>query len=161
MVETLTRIIGVGNPLMGDDGIGIAAIRLLENEVLPTGVELIDAGCGGLTLLQFFQDCQHAIIVDAAEFRTKPGTIRILHDPASEQLPENNRLLLSHQPGLPEVLAAARRLNCLPQLTLILVQVETCQPQWQLSPRVQMALPKLVRSIFDVIAANHSSDPSR
>lgn len=153
------KIIGIGNPLMGDDGIGIAAIRLLENHPLSDRVDVIDGGCGGLILLQLLEDCRHAIIVDAAEFQEKPGTIRILRNPDPDQLPENGGQLLSHQPGLPEVLSAARCLNCLPPLTLVLVQIETCLPRLHLSSGVQKSLPNLIQVILDEVAAPGPSQP--
>jgi hydrogenase maturation protease len=148
MTGSLTRIIGIGNPLMGDDGIGNAVIELLRGQTLPAVVELIDGGCAGLTLLQLLEGCRRAILIDAADFRAEPGTIRILRDPELSRLPPERPLQGSHQPGLGEVLLWAAKLDRLPQITLVLMQVESCRPGWELSVKVRAALPELLRRII-------------
>lgn len=156
MTGTLTRIIGLGNPLMGDDGVAVAAIERLRNGPLPAGVAVVDGGCAGLTLLQLLEDCRQAIIVDAADFKAEPGTIRVLRKPDLTQLAGQQGAQRSHQPGLQEVLLLAGKLDGLPPLTLILVQVESCRPQLRLSAKVRAALPELIRSILAETAGRHS-----
>ncbi len=155
MAAAVTKVIGVGNPLMGDDGVGITAIELLQKGKLPTEVELIDGGCGGLVLLQLLEDCPRALIIDAADFAAEPGNIRILRNPDLSQLSQNQQLQLIHQPGLLEIFILADKLQRLPLLTLVLVQVESCEPKLQLSTKVEAALPELVRTVL-----NEITDPS-
>lgn len=157
----MTRIIGIGNRLMGDDGVGIVAIELLEQENLPVSVELIDGGCGGLNLLPLLEDCHRAIIIDAGEFAAPPGTVRILRDPDPAQLPQEQPVRLSHQQGLPEALQLAGKLDRLPQITLVLVQVESCRPQLQLSPPVTAALSELVETVLREISGPGFPGPAR
>jgi len=151
MVGSVTRIIGIGNRLMGDDGVGITAIEMLGKENLPVSVELIDGGCGGVTLLQLLEGCRRAVIIDAADFSAQPGTVSILRNPNPSQWPQEQPARLSHQQGLQEVLLLAGKLDRLPQVSLILVQVETCQPRLQLSAPVTAALPELVQIILQEI----------
>ncbi|MDI6689944.1 MAG: hydrogenase maturation protease [Actinomycetota bacterium] len=59
---------GVGNSLMGDDGVGIAVLALLKNETLPENVCIIDIGMSSLSLLHALTELDAAIIVDAVDF---------------------------------------------------------------------------------------------
>jgi len=67
-------VIGIGNPLMRDDGAGLSVIDLLSRE--PKNVAIVDAGTGGMMLLHILPDLDVAVIVDAVDFGGKPGEIR-------------------------------------------------------------------------------------
>lgn len=146
------RIIGVGNPLMGDDGIGITIIERLQQETLPEQVELIDGGCGGLTLLDYFEDCRQLIIVDAADFGAPAGSLKIMAAPELQRLPSPSPGLTTHQPGLREVLMLAEQLGNLPRITLCLIQIESCQPAASLSQKVSSAIEELVAELHKILA---------
>ncbi|MFH1602599.1 MAG: hydrogenase maturation protease [Pseudomonadota bacterium] len=68
-------VIGVGNILMGDDGIGVAVIEALRKEDLPGQVELYDAGIALSDVLATIGDCARVILVDSCKAGEKPGTI--------------------------------------------------------------------------------------
>jgi hydrogenase maturation protease len=146
------RIIGIGNPLMGDDGIGIAAVSALEKEGVPEGVEIIDGGTGGLTLLTLMEGAKKVILVDAVETGREPGTILRL---AGEDLePETSASSLSlHSSGLPEVLALGRALGTLPPLILFGVQPDSVEVRLGLSELVAAALPPLLALIREELKA--------
>lgn len=146
------RIIGIGNPLMGDDGIGIAAVSALEKEGVPEGVEIIDGGTGGLTLLTLMEGAKRVILVDAVETGREPGTILRL---AGEDLePETSASSLSlHSSGLPEVLALGRALGTLPPLILFGVQPDSVEVRLGLSEPVAAALPSLLALIREELKA--------
>ena len=59
-------VLGIGNLLLSDEGVGIHVVRALENVPLPPHVCLMDGGTGGFSLIPFFQDYEHVVIVDAA-----------------------------------------------------------------------------------------------
>ena len=103
---------------------GISAIAQLQQESLPANIELIDGGCGGLTLLPLFEDCQRLIIIDAADFGASAGSIRTLRNPDLNQLPAALPHQASHNFGLIDILRAAEKLGSLPALTLVLLQQE-------------------------------------
>ncbi|ALC18029.1 hydrogenase maturation protease [Desulfuromonas soudanensis] len=146
------RIIGIGNPLMGDDGIGIAAVAALEKEGVPEGVDIIDGGTGGLTLLTLMEGAKRVILVDAVETGSPPGTILRL---AGEDLePETAASSLSlHSGGLPEVLALGRALGTLPPLILFGVQPHSVEVRLGLSDPVAAALPPLLALIREELKA--------
>ena len=65
MMEKKTLILGVGNLLLKDEGVGIHVIRALEKETLPAHVTLMDGGTGGLHLISWLTGYDHIIMVDA------------------------------------------------------------------------------------------------
>ena len=146
-----TRVIGIGNPLMGDDGLGISAIEELQKQPLPASVELIDGGCGGLSLLPLFANCRQVLIIDAADFTAAPGDLRILHNADLALLPKPTKLANGHLFSLPEILQIAAKLQPLPPLTLYLVQVATCHSGIGLSLAVKAAIPSLVKQILKTL----------
>jgi hydrogenase maturation protease len=153
MTKTQIRIIGIGNPLMGDDGLGIAAIAHLQQKPLPPGIELIDGGCGGLSLLALLAECRQAIIIDAADFGATPGSIKILTAADLDQLPPQTFRPTGHQHGLAEVLHLLIKLEQLPRLSLIFMQVENCQLRGGLTARVNAAIPNLLETVQRCLTA--------
>lgn len=159
MARAPIRIIGAGNPLMGDDGIGIAAIERLQQQSLAPHIELIDAGCGGLSLVPLLAECREAIIIDAADFGATPGSIRTLTHNDLALMPPHSSRLTSHQPGLAEVIMLSKKLAQLPRLTLILIQVQVCALQFGLSAPVQAALPDLIETVLRAVQAAQARTP--
>ena len=149
----ISRIIGIGNLLMGDDGLGVVAIEELRRRKIPPTIELIDGGCGGVTLLQILAECGRAIIIDAADFGKKPGAI--LRYPAEKIINSQQSTTQAslHQTGLAEVLILAKKLGQLPDLTLFLVQPQIIERSLELSKPVQEALPHLLDMLIGELAA--------
>ena len=80
-----TLVIGLGNPLMGDDGIGLAALEQLGgSRQLPGGVELVDGGTWGMNLLPLIEDADRVVFLDAIDAGHSPGALIELE---REQLP--------------------------------------------------------------------------
>ena len=73
MMEKKTLILGVGNLLLKDEGVGIHVIRALEKETLPAHVTLMDGGTGGLHLISWLTGYDHIIMVDATLDSNPPG----------------------------------------------------------------------------------------
>ena len=111
-----TRVIGLGSPIMGDDGFGLAVLaRLGERWRIPEDVELVDGGTWGMTLLPTIEDSDHVLFVDAINTGSAPGTVTVI---AREQLPKYFLLKLSpHQIDIREVLAACELRGTLPEVT--------------------------------------------
>ncbi len=146
MATDLIRIIGVGNPLMGDDGVGIKVIELLHQQELPKSVELIDGGCGGLKLLPLLSGCRKLIIVDAADFSAPPGRVRTVTNADLHLLPPAAKQS-GHDISLPELLQTAQKLQQLSPLLLYLVQVKSCRPNTNLTAEINLTPTILVEAI--------------
>lgn len=152
MPET-TRIIGVGNPLMGDDGVGIAAIERLSQRVLPDGVEVIDGGTGGITLLTLMEGAGRVVLIDAVEMGREPGTV-VRFTPDEVVMTGAGETGLSlHETGLAQVFALGAELGSLPdEIVMFGVQPDSVERRLGLSPRVEQALEPLLDEILAEVA---------
>jgi hydrogenase maturation protease len=117
MPEGATVVLGLGNPLMGDDGLGLAVLdRLREEWDIPAEVELVDGGTWGMTLLPLIEDAVHLVLIDAIRTGAPEGTVVELE---RERLPRYLAHKLSpHQIDLQEVLALAELRGTLPAETV-------------------------------------------
>ncbi|HEY76749.1 MAG TPA: hydrogenase maturation protease [Thermoflexia bacterium] len=145
-------VIGLGNPLRGDDGIGPRVVAELHRRELPEGVEAIDGGTGGLDLLRLMEGWDRVIVVDAAEIGREPGAFaRFTPEEVRLRLHEGDLSL--HNAGLPEALALASALNHpLPPITLFGVQPKRIGWEAGLSPVVERTIPALVEAILDEVS---------
>ena len=144
-----TLVLGLGNPLMGDDGAGVAALERLRSDwVVPPEVELIDGGTWGMNLLPFIETARHLILIDAIRTGAAPGTLTVLE---RGELPRYFALKLSpHQIDLREILALAELRGLLPDdLVAIGLEPERVDLELGLSPRVSAGLGKVVDLVVE------------
>jgi hydrogenase maturation protease len=146
-------VLGIGNLLMNDEGVGIHVVSRLEKEGLP-GADLMDGGTGGFHLLGFIQSYKTVIIIDASLDDYPPGHVRILHPRYAKDFP---RQLSAHEIGLKDLIDSAILLGNMPQLHLVAISVKEFQDMgMKLSPEVENAIPdaiKCLRSLVDEITS--------
>jgi hydrogenase maturation protease len=151
--------IGVGNILLGDDGVGVRVIEALrdlagaEPDALPPGTRLVDGGTLGGGLLDVLAGARAVLVVDAVDLGGLPGALGVWRDvvPAS----------VAGTRGVGELLGMARLAGMLPPaLTLVGVGVHEIRPDLRLSASVAAAVPRAVataRRELDRLAARVSS----
>jgi hydrogenase maturation protease len=142
-------VIGVGNPLMGDDGFGIVAIALVRERWRDSpSLALVDGGTWGMNLLPLIEGARRLLIIDAINRGLPPGS-RIELERA--EIPRYLGLTLSpHQLDLREVLALAELRGTLPAETFAIgVQPERVELSLDLSPAVAAKLHGVVADIED------------
>ncbi len=144
MTDRRPVVIGLGNPLMGDDGLGLAALDLLRHA--PVGADLVDGGTWGMNLLPVLESADRVLLVDAIRTGAPAGTI---HELSREEMPAMLVHKLSpHQIDLREVLALGMLRGTLPaELVAIGVEPEVVEMRTELSPVVAAALPALLERI--------------
>lgn len=139
-------VIGLGNPLMGDDGIGLAALdRLRETWSVPPTVELLDGGTWGMSLMPTIERASQVLFLDAVRGGRAPGALAELE---GRELPRMLGLKLSpHQIDLREVLALLELRGTTPR-TLACLGLEPASVELRtgLSPRVAARLDGLVEA---------------
>ncbi|MFO7741406.1 MAG: hydrogenase maturation protease [Anaerolineae bacterium] len=141
-------VLGLGNPLRGDDGVGPRVIAELEDHGLPEGIETLDAGTGGLDLLHVMEDHERIVIVDAAEIGKESGQF-VRFTPDEVLLVESGGRFSLHHAGLAEILALTRALNRpLPPVVMFGVQPEDIGWGQGLSPKVEAGLPTLIDAVL-------------
>ncbi len=138
-------VLGVGNVLMGDEGVGVHAIRRLEGEPGPAGVRLLDGGTGGVNLLADFDGVRAIVLIDATRDGRAPGSLTYLRPERVADLP---RGLGAHDFGLKDLFAACALLGRLPEIHLFTVSVDRIEPMTTtLSAPVAAALPSLEAAV--------------
>lgn len=146
-------VLGVGNILLTDEGIGVRAIEELGRRYqLPPEVELLDGGTSAMELLDDLANCDLLIIADCVRAGKAPGSLLRLKD---EEIPALFRTKLSpHQVGLPDVLATLVITHEAPTHTVLLgVEPESLATHMGLTDTVATTLPHLVDAIAGEIAA--------
>lgn len=147
-----TVVIGLGNPLMGDDGLGLAVLeRLRDGWHLPEDVELVDGGTWGMNLLPVIEDAQRVLLIDAIEIGAAPGTEIIL---PRDRLPRYLATKISpHEVDLRDVLVLAELRGTLPAYTTALgLQPARIELSEELSTVVQEGLDQLVATAIRLLA---------
>ena len=149
MPEQLPILVaGVGNPLMGDEGVGPAVVEAFRSAWDgPRVVETVDAGTGGMALLYSMEGREAAILVDCARMGEPPGTIRRFTPEqarSARQLPG----ISLHEGDLLDLIRLGHRLGMLPPRLVILgIEPSWIGPGGRLSPIVRSALPACVKSL--------------
>jgi hydrogenase maturation protease len=139
------KILGCGNTLMGDDGIGIRVIEKLQEMKLPGDVEIIDAGVGGMAILSWIEDADKVVIVDAVQTGNEPpGTVYMFTD---KELPPSEMFMLSlHDLNLVDTINVGRVVQKMPdEIVIIGVEVKRiAEFTKELTPEVEGAIPEVL-----------------
>jgi hydrogenase maturation protease len=135
-------VLGVGNLLMGDEGVGVVALRHLQEAGLAERAELVDGGTGGFHLLELFLENPKLILIDAAADGRAPGTVSLLRPRFARDFPPS---LSAHDIGLKDLIESAALLGRLPEVQLITISVTNVSSLGlELSSPVAAALPEVV-----------------
>lgn len=141
-----SAVIGLGNPLMGDDGFGLVALERLRDEWTLDGVELADGGTWGMSLLPLVEDSDRIVLLDAIAAGVKAGDVVVLE---RERLPIYlTRKLSPHQIDMRDVLATAEWRGNLPAETVAIgVEPLSVEMGIGLSEEVEQAVDAVVRVV--------------
>lgn len=153
-------VLGLGNVLLRDEGIGVHVIRALEHSPgARTDVELWDGGTAGFALLDVLAARRRVIVVDAVDTGAAPGTIVRL---TAADLAARPAVQVSlHELGLADTLLAARRLGIAPtELVIIGIQPEALTWGLELSPTLARRVPELIRRVLAELDAAPSGSGS-
>lgn len=142
-------VLGLGNLLLEDDGVGSAAVAMLESQyVAPDGVRVFDGGTLGLSLLPYVQDADALILVDAVRTDAAPGSLVRLD--GGDVGPAVATRLSPHQVGVADLLDGARWLGGYPlRVVLLGIVPASMELSLELSPMVKRAMPALVQRVVD------------
>ena len=143
------RILGIGNVLMGDDGLGPFAVEVLRSRYeFPDHVELEDGGTPGLDFLPYLSDARCVIVVDTVSSDAPAGTVKIYRDREIIGSAPPPRLS-PHQPGLREALMATVLTDRTPEeLVLVGVVPETVEQGTRLSAPVAAVVERVISTVL-------------
>lgn len=148
-MENQLLILGLGNLLMGDEGLGVHFARAMEEEVLPENVTVLDGGTGGFHLMSYLEDYPAIIAVDATLDERPAGTLRLIEPRFSKDFP---RSLSTHDIGLRDLIEGLQILGKMPKIYLFVVSIDTVQPLYiGLSPEVGAVIPELIHQVKELV----------
>jgi hydrogenase maturation protease len=146
-------ILGVGNTLLRDEGIGVRLVEAMSSHELPPGVELVDGGTASVELIDYIRGRKKVVIIDAVKGGQEPATIYRFKDTDVEGM--RRPQLSLHDIGLLENLALVKYLDKPPEEMIIFgVEPKDLSIGLELSPEVAKVMPRLVELVLAEIARN-------
>ena len=153
--EVSTLVLGIGNLLKKDDGIGIHILNILDGMDLPEGVGLLDGGTAGIDIVPYLENIRRLIIVDALLADGAPGEIRIIQD---GEIPAHGGLLAGHSGGIEDILDMAAALWNRPETTVVGVIPADCESyEIGLSPELSGIVLKAADIIIGMVGGAKSA----
>ncbi len=142
-------ILGIGNYLMGDEGVGVHVIQALSKVNLPENVDIIDGGTGSFDLMPILSHYPLVIFVDATMDMRPPGTINVLYPEFAADFPT---VLSAHDVGLKDMIDALEFKGELPKIILVTVSIKGMNPMdITLSDEVQASIPNVIDTIKNLL----------
>lgn len=143
-------VLGVGNDLYHDDGVGVAVVGELAAEALPPRVRVIEGHVGGLDLLFDMEGAEHVIIVDAVQMEREPGEVVVFTLDEVKMLPPG-RIASLHHISLDQVLELGGLLGVRPLIHVVGIEPAELGPGPGLSPQAQHAVPVAVAKVRELL----------
>jgi hydrogenase maturation protease len=141
-------VIGVGNPLMGDDAAGILVLKMLRERGLPRGIDIVDAATGGMTLLHLLAKYDSIVIVDTVDMGLQPGEVRTFSPDDAISIKGERKFSL-HEADVFEMIILARQLGqCPDKIIICAIQPRTIRSTKGLSREVREKMPDLVERVL-------------
>lgn len=140
-----TLVLGLGNVLLGDEGIGVRIVQHLhQNYADLKGVTFLDGGTLSFTLAGYIDDADNLIIIDAAQLNDAPGQIAVYEGESMDRFVTGNRNKSVHEVNITDILALSYLGGQLPvHRALIGIQPEIIDWSSSLSAAVADAIPKV------------------
>jgi hydrogenase maturation protease len=139
-------VLGIGNVLMGDEGVGVHVARHMEELGVPPGVEILDGGTGSFLLLDPMQRARKVILIDATLDGNPTGTVRRLTPRFSRDYP---RTLTAHDIGLKDLLDTFYILDHPVDVVLFAISIGSLQEiGMELSPEIEARVPEFAQLAF-------------
>ncbi len=149
-----TLVLGVGNYLMGDEGVGVHLVQEMAKMKLPNNVDILDGGTGGFLLLNCFEVYKTVIFVDATIDGQEEGTVSLIRPKFASDFPS---ALSVHDVGLKDMIEAVYLMETKPDIHLFTISINEVAPMSiNLSKKVEKAIPKAIENIIELTEKLHS-----
>ena len=145
-----TLVLGLGNTIMGDEGVGVHVVRALEQHTLPSNIECLDGGTGGFILLEPLQQADRIVLIDAAADGNPQGTVTRTTPKFARDYPPT---LTAHDIGVKDLLDVFYIQGGGPEVVLYAITIDPRQPiRMSLSEAGETAASVAVESILADLA---------
>jgi hydrogenase maturation protease len=152
--QTKTLILGIGNTLLSDEGIGVHVLTDLEASSLPVlkDVTTMDGGTLSFTLAGPIEDCDRFIVIDAAELKSPPGTVKVFENQAMDEYITSGNKKSVHEVSLADVMSISMLSGHLPEKRA-LVGIQPKDIDWGENPTkpVSDAIPLAISEIESLL----------
>lgn len=154
-----TVILGIGNTLLGDEGIGVHLLHALESHGGPADADYLDGGTLSFTLLAPISDANALLVMDATELDAPPGTVRLFEGEDMDRFLGSRRKASVHEVGLIDLMGMARLAGKLPERRALLgVQPQSVDWSETPSPAVAAAIPRARELALDLLGRWRHAD---
>jgi len=143
-------ILGVGNLLLSDEGVGVHVANKLMEMDLPSGVEVIEGGTDGFRLMNVVMGADRVVVVDAVKGGGEPGSIYRFDIDDVPSSPESYKTSV-HQIGILEVIHLSEFIGKPPETTIIGVEPKSLDMSMELSPEVQDKVPRIIELVLEEV----------
>lgn len=140
-------IIGVGNLLLMDEGIGVHVINELEKQKLPQNVGIYDGGTGGFKLIDLMHGVKRVIFIDAVDTGKTPGTITTFNPEDVHSIYQEKKYSL-HDTDLMEVIKMTELLDNPPEIEIVGIQPKTINYGTTLSKELTDSMPDIINTVL-------------
>lgn len=148
-------VMGIGNYLMADEGVGVHLAQLISKHLIPENVDVVDGGTGGFHLLEYFENYSQIILVDATLDDQPAGTIRLIKPKFASDFPKS---MSTHDIGLKDMMSSLQLMGKVPEIFLFVVSIASIQQQGvELSEEIKAVMPRLIDEVIALIET-HSHD---
>jgi hydrogenase maturation protease len=144
-------VLGIGNILLSDEGVGVRVIEQMQEIPLPDDVELVDGGTAGADLLDVLAERRKVIVIDAVQADCEPGTV--LRFTADDLTRPDGIGMSLHELGLGEALTMTKQLGCAPEDVVVFgIKPRDISCGLKLSEEISASLPKVIELVLSEIA---------
>ncbi len=143
----MIKLIALGNRLRGDDAIGPYVLDRMQQTHSSMPFQFIEAGADAFTLLEHLSGPQPIILIDCADMKCAPGTVRRLR--IDQNFKTEQDMISLHGFSFAEILNLARSIGPVAPTTIIGIQPQSLQMGSELSPEVKAAVPKIIQMITE------------
>lgn len=148
-------VLGVGNYLMGDEGIGVHIIQEMAHRDFPDYVDILDGGTGGFLLLSCFEVYNTVIFIDATMDGKPEGTISLIRPHFASDFPS---ALSVHDVGLKDMIEAVYLMEKVPDIYLFTVSIKEINPMTiDLNEAIEKSIPDIIDRIIALSKELHSN----
>ncbi len=141
-------VLGVGNLLLSDEGVGVHVIKELMKMDLPPEVSVVEGGTDGFGLLNIITEADRLIVIDAIKGGADPGSIYRFDIDEVRNCPSGFKTSV-HQIGILEVLELSTLIGKTPHTTVIGIEPKSLKMGMELSPEVRAKIPRIVSLIME------------
>jgi hydrogenase maturation protease len=148
-----TVILGIGNILLGDEGVGVHAVRHFQATMPAADTEFIDGGTLSFTLVETIEAAEKLVVIDAAELHCAPGTVRLFQGEEMDRFVGTSKKSSVHEVSLADLLVISYLTGHLPKYRA-LIGIQPGMIDWsdELTEPVKQAIPVACEHVLTLIA---------